>query len=306
MAQDTVAVQDATFKSEVLESAVPVLVDFWATWCAPCRAIAPSLEELATQYKGKVKVAKIDIDANQEVAQQFGIRSIPTLLRLQGRQGGEPDRRRRRQDQARRGAAEGAVGAPAREGGVVLGHVLKHEYEELIARKDWESLRVAFEDVDPADVAEVLWDLPPEDSGVIFRLLPRSVSARGLRAAAARSADRARQGAGHRAAGHGAQRDGAGRSHPPVRGAAGRGHQARHHPAQPRGAEGRAQAAGLPGGQRRPRDDAGVPGAQAVHDRGRGAGLRAAARQGARDPERALPGRRRRACCWPTSAWPSW
>ncbi len=59
----------------------------------------------------------------------------------------------------------------------MLGHVLKHEYEELIARKDWESLRVAFEDVDPADVAEVLWDLPPEDSGVIFRLLPRAVSA---------------------------------------------------------------------------------------------------------------------------------
>jgi thioredoxin 1 len=84
MAQDTVAVQDATFKSEVLESGVPVLVDFWATWCAPCRAIAPSLEELATQYKGKVKIAKMDIDANQQVAQQFGIRSIPTLLLFKG------------------------------------------------------------------------------------------------------------------------------------------------------------------------------------------------------------------------------
>ncbi len=84
MAQDTVAVLDATFKSEVLESGVPVLVDFWATWCAPCRAIAPSLEELATQYKGKAKVAKIDIDANQQVAQQFGIRSIPTLLVFKG------------------------------------------------------------------------------------------------------------------------------------------------------------------------------------------------------------------------------
>ncbi len=59
-------------------------MDFWATWCAPCRAIAPTLEELATQYKGKVKVAKVDVDANNEIAQQFGIRSIPTLLLFKG------------------------------------------------------------------------------------------------------------------------------------------------------------------------------------------------------------------------------
>jgi thioredoxin 1 len=84
MSKNTVTVGDSTFKSEVLDSNMPVLVDFWATWCAPCRAIAPTLEELATQYKGKVKIAKVDVDENQQVAQQYGIRSIPTLLLFKG------------------------------------------------------------------------------------------------------------------------------------------------------------------------------------------------------------------------------
>lgn len=84
MAKDTVVVGDSSFKNEVIDSNTPVLVDFWATWCAPCRAIAPALEDLATQYKGKVKIAKVDVDENQGVAQQYGIRSIPTLLMFKG------------------------------------------------------------------------------------------------------------------------------------------------------------------------------------------------------------------------------
>jgi thioredoxin 1 len=84
MAADVLNIGDSEFKKEVLESPEPVLVDFWATWCAPCRAIAPAVEELASQYKGKVKVAKINIDDNQDTPQQYGIRSIPTLLLFKG------------------------------------------------------------------------------------------------------------------------------------------------------------------------------------------------------------------------------
>jgi thioredoxin 1 len=81
---DLVILQDATFDQEVLKSDVPVLVDFWAVWCGPCKAIAPTVEELAKQYKGKVKIAKMDVDEHQQVPQQYGIRSIPTLLLFKG------------------------------------------------------------------------------------------------------------------------------------------------------------------------------------------------------------------------------
>jgi thioredoxin 1 len=81
---DIVVLQDSTFETEVLKSDVPVLVDFWAVWCGPCKAIAPTVDDLAKQYKGKVKVAKMDVDEHQQVPQQYGIRSIPTLLVFKG------------------------------------------------------------------------------------------------------------------------------------------------------------------------------------------------------------------------------
>ena len=75
---------DTNFKAEVVDSDVPVLVDFWASWCSPCKMIAPIVEELAGEYEGRVKVAKLDIDANPVVPGQFGVMSIPTLLLFRG------------------------------------------------------------------------------------------------------------------------------------------------------------------------------------------------------------------------------
>ena len=71
---------DANFEEEVLKSELPVLIDFWAVWCGPCKMIAPSIDELAKEYEGKAKIGKVDVDNNQQVATKYGIRSIPTLL----------------------------------------------------------------------------------------------------------------------------------------------------------------------------------------------------------------------------------
>jgi len=76
----TINVSDTSFESEVISSEQPVLVDFWAEWCAPCKMIAPIVEELSNEYQGQVKFTKVDVDENPEVAQKYGVRGIPTLL----------------------------------------------------------------------------------------------------------------------------------------------------------------------------------------------------------------------------------
>ncbi|MCF1461704.1 thioredoxin [Agrobacterium vitis] len=80
----TVKVDASNFEVEVLQSVEPVVVDFWAEWCGPCKMIAPSLDEISTEMAGKVKIAKLNIDENPELAAKFGVRSIPTLAMFKG------------------------------------------------------------------------------------------------------------------------------------------------------------------------------------------------------------------------------
>jgi len=74
------AVTDANFEQEVLKSSVPVLVDFWAAWCGPCKVIAPTIDQLAVEYAGKMKVVKVDVDSNMEISSRYSVLNIPTLM----------------------------------------------------------------------------------------------------------------------------------------------------------------------------------------------------------------------------------
>ena len=81
---DMVQVTDDNFDAEIVNSDLPVMVDFWAEWCGPCRMVAPVIEELANEYEGKIKVAKMDVDKNRQTPAKFGIRNIPTLILFKG------------------------------------------------------------------------------------------------------------------------------------------------------------------------------------------------------------------------------
>ncbi len=80
MSQNVMAVSDATFEAEVLNASVPVLVDFWAEWCGPCKMIGPIVDEVAKEYAGKIKVVKVNVDENSEIPAKYNVRGIPTLI----------------------------------------------------------------------------------------------------------------------------------------------------------------------------------------------------------------------------------
>jgi len=80
MMSGVLQVTDADFEQEIIKSEIPVMVDFWAEWCGPCKIVGPTVEELAKDYEGRVKIAKMDVDSNRETPTRFGIRNIPTLI----------------------------------------------------------------------------------------------------------------------------------------------------------------------------------------------------------------------------------
>ncbi len=81
---DILEVSDDTFESEIVNSEMPSMVDFWAEWCGPCKKVGPVVEELAAEYEGKIKIAKMDVDSNRQTPAKFGIRNIPTLILFKG------------------------------------------------------------------------------------------------------------------------------------------------------------------------------------------------------------------------------